>query len=1182
MANSLFAVGESWSQASIWLKKGDVIEVSAPTEAKRVRLEVRDKETGEWDATKTGHLPGSRAGKIYLEIPFDVDRNRVRVRWNSSDPLPYSFYEGRSKFGAREGDASSASAQFRTTELAFSAVADSAEASDDGTDNVQESDVWRLSGDRLYFFNQMRGLQVVDLSQPNDPKVIARHRLPASGEQMYVTEDGDYAYLLARKSGQNWPYSSEVRVLKLDDSEITEVARLDLDASYRESRMVGDKLYVLSEKWEKDKMAWQNWSFSYSTRLATFDLSDPDNPRKIDEKILAGAPQVISATNSNLMVVTRDPSDYYNKHLVRVFDLTGFTGVPEQITEVKPGGRVLDKFKLRIRNGILTVISQAYREESGRNRYSLLETFKISSGKHLGSMELAERETLYATRFDGDYAYVVTFLRTDPLFIIDLTKPKKPRLVSELIVPGWSEYIQPMGDQLFAVGVEEGRVTASLFDVSDKENPRLAYRVFMGKEGAYSWSEANYDEKAIGQLPSQNLFLIPFQSWEEGGYVKKVQILEVTNTGLVTRGEITHRFQARRAAPDETGMRIFSISGNELRVTDFADRENPKPLAQMPLAWKVDRIHHSGDHLLQIEDQGGYYWGWGMSSQDANATLRVTNTATPDELISSLDLGAGTIAGSLVHAGKLHLALANNGKLVAEVYDLESNGSAIRLASAEVKLKSGTYRLELKAFILDEKTVCWATVGKKGQTYFPYEYRRSGIMMDDVMYPYPSYGPATVEAHTFTYEENLAGSTLVHEANASITLSGNVQWSEPFLLQDRILYGSTVTSHLYDSKDNWRVVNSDVNSSLHGFDLTEPKTPKTLAPASLPGLLAGIHQLEEGSQEAYLFSESKDTSIGIYRPRPVILDDDSGEFKIIPETERYGRSLTACAYDGTLAYYLDELDLSGTSGPLAVAKGNVFVGLSNSQSPGVDGYRIDESGLFAKTSGLFKGENLSELATDGSYLIGRTNNGVRVADLHQVDSPYEWPNPTLSGNLYPTIGHFVSSADGIRIPVGNYGVEYLAAPPSTERRTLQARRSGTVESWTTLDESLFRVFKADEVPVSLAHASSPGWKFRQDSALDQNATSLEAHWKSLPWFGFFHARSYPWIYHARLGWTYVSEGEENALWLWRAKSGWLWTRPDLYPHLYHHATTTWSYLDLKAPSNTVRLYDHSAKDWRTE
>ncbi|MBT3570158.1 MAG: hypothetical protein HN494_14995, partial [Opitutae bacterium] len=53
MANAVIAVGESWSQASIWLKKGDVIEISAPAEAKRVRLEIRDEDTGEWDAVKT-------------------------------------------------------------------------------------------------------------------------------------------------------------------------------------------------------------------------------------------------------------------------------------------------------------------------------------------------------------------------------------------------------------------------------------------------------------------------------------------------------------------------------------------------------------------------------------------------------------------------------------------------------------------------------------------------------------------------------------------------------------------------------------------------------------------------------------------------------------------------------------------------------------------------------------------------------------------------------------------------------------------------------------------------------------------------------------------------------------------------------------------------------------------------
>ncbi|SVD32717.1 uncharacterized protein METZ01_LOCUS385571, partial [marine metagenome] len=161
-AGPLRVLGETWSQSSLWLAKGDVVEVSTPTEAKRVRLEIRDGESGEWKALKTGHLPGSKAGKVYLQIPRDVDRSQIRARWSSSTPFPYSFYEGRSRFGTREGDASASSAQFRTAELAM--AEDDAGATDDGTEDVQESDVWSLSTDRLYFFNQMRGLQVVDLS----------------------------------------------------------------------------------------------------------------------------------------------------------------------------------------------------------------------------------------------------------------------------------------------------------------------------------------------------------------------------------------------------------------------------------------------------------------------------------------------------------------------------------------------------------------------------------------------------------------------------------------------------------------------------------------------------------------------------------------------------------------------------------------------------------------------------------------------------------------------------------------------------------------------------------------------------------------------------------------------------------------------------------------------------------
>ena len=59
-------------------------------------------------------------------------------------------------------------------------------------------------------------------------------------------------------------------------------------------------------------------------------------------------------------------------------------------------------------------------------------------------------------------------------------------VLSELIVPGWSEYIQPLGDYLFAVGVEDRRVTASIFDVSNKENPFLSDRIYLGDEDSYS------------------------------------------------------------------------------------------------------------------------------------------------------------------------------------------------------------------------------------------------------------------------------------------------------------------------------------------------------------------------------------------------------------------------------------------------------------------------------------------------------------------------------------------------------------------------------------------------------------------------------------------------------------------------------------------------------------------------
>ena len=183
--------------------------------------------------------------------------------------------------------------------------------------------------------------------------------------------------------------------------------------------------------------------------------------------------------------------------------------------------------------------------------------------KKLGELELGHGERLFATRFDNDRVYVVTFLRKDPLWVVDLADPANPKISGELEVPGWSTYIQPLGDRLVTVGIDTSnswRVAVSLFDVKDPTNPSLLSKVPLGDN--YSWSEVNSDEKALTVLPEAGLILVPYQGNTTNGYASRVQLIDLGATSLTARGVIEHRLQPRRATL--FGNRVLSISGLEL------------------------------------------------------------------------------------------------------------------------------------------------------------------------------------------------------------------------------------------------------------------------------------------------------------------------------------------------------------------------------------------------------------------------------------------------------------------------------------------------------------------------------------------------------------------------------------------------------------------------------------------
>ena len=62
---------------------------------------------------------------------------------------------------------------------------------------VVESDIWRRDGDTLYLFNQNRGLQIIDLTNPAAARILGTLNLPAAGEQMYLLSS-NHVVLLTR------------------------------------------------------------------------------------------------------------------------------------------------------------------------------------------------------------------------------------------------------------------------------------------------------------------------------------------------------------------------------------------------------------------------------------------------------------------------------------------------------------------------------------------------------------------------------------------------------------------------------------------------------------------------------------------------------------------------------------------------------------------------------------------------------------------------------------------------------------------------------------------------------------------------------------------------------------------------------------------------------------------------
>ncbi len=410
-----------------------------------------------------------------------------------------------------------------------------------------------------------------------------------------------------------------------DRSNIKKIRDLSYEGDYTSSRKVGDMVYLVLNKHEYGYRFPQGWTEhevvplykdssegtvntvgkcedvlfvpgSESTNyvvVAGIPTNDPE--AKVESEIIVGSGGTIYASPENLYVAEQKYSWFYadpnadNKEqtIIHKFSLDpadikylGKSDVPGHIINQFSMDESGDNFR------IATTLGNVWDSE----KPSTNNIYVLDSGlKQIGKVEgIAPGESIYSVRFVGDRAYMVTFKKIDPFFVIGLSDPKNPKILGKLKIPGFSDYLHPY-DENHIIGFGKDAVDAgedetfmrdldfawyqglkiAMFDVTDVSNPVEMYKVEIGDRG--SDTPVLRDHKALLFDKAKGLMALPVTVAEIPQKLK-----DDPKTSASTYGEIV--FQ---------GAYVYNVSldkGFELK----------------------GKLSHYD--VNEVKDKAGYYW----------------------------------------------------------------------------------------------------------------------------------------------------------------------------------------------------------------------------------------------------------------------------------------------------------------------------------------------------------------------------------------------------------------------------------------------------------------------------------------------------------------------------------------------------------------------------------------------
>ena len=363
-------------------------------------------------------------------------------------------------------------------------------------DGIDESDHIKTDGNYIYVQKEDK---VVITDVRNEKMNILGEICPNLGKNGYIKTmyvDGNQLFLVLQKNA-----SDKMKcILQTYNIADRKNARLEgsvvVEGEYADSRKVGDIVYLFCNK-----------GILYNETTYKGD-KEKIIPLVNDKKIPSGCIYVQDHADSEFIAVSvnaKKPSEIVDQMMVMNTNVNVYMGTDAiylYSTEYKKEkaytnitkfqyndgymsgvasktvkGEITDVFAISESNNILRVLTTEWDEQSKNRLYMLDDKMQIL-GKLSG---IADGEEIYAARYIGNIAYFITYHNTDPLFAVDISDPETPKVIGELKITGFSDYLHPYGkDKILGIGYETDAVTGeqlgvklTMFDISNPEKLKV-------------------------------------------------------------------------------------------------------------------------------------------------------------------------------------------------------------------------------------------------------------------------------------------------------------------------------------------------------------------------------------------------------------------------------------------------------------------------------------------------------------------------------------------------------------------------------------------------------------------------------------------------------------------------------------------------------------------------------------